>query len=66
VPAGVVRVQFAGVPEDGTAAELIDAVTGTAGRLDRDGGRRWSQLDSIRATATAPVTDPALAPGALT
>lgn len=65
VPAGVVRVQFAGVPEPGSRVELIDALTGTP-VASTEMVATLPQLDSLRATATAPVTDPALAAGALT
>ena len=65
VPPGVVRVQFAGVPEAGSRVELIDVVTGQP-VSSTELVAALPQLDTIRATATAPVTDPALANGALT
>lgn len=64
LPVGAVRVQFAGVPEDGTAAELIDLVTGQP-VAKTVLGPPLVDLDSIKLQATPVTADPALAPGAL-
>ncbi len=64
IPAGSVRVQFAGVPEDGTTAELIDLLTGAP--VGKAGlGRPLVDLDSIKLQATPVTADPALTKGAL-
>lgn len=64
VPAGVVRVQFAGVPEANAKVELLDAVTGdviaTGSQL-----APMIALDSIKATAAAPTAEAALPAGTL-
>lgn len=64
VPDGVVRVQFAGVPEAGAQAEVIDLLTGkpvaSAPMADP-----LVDLDSAKLAVTPVTADPALAPGAL-
>lgn len=64
VPAGVVRVQVAGVPEAGTPVELVDAVTGMV-VTKAPVGEPLAALDSVRASAGPVMPDPAVAAGAL-
>ncbi|MBK7198974.1 MAG: hypothetical protein IPH80_41560 [Myxococcales bacterium] len=63
-PGRLGAVQFAGVPEDGTTAELIDLLTGAPGG-NAGLGRPLVDLDSIKLQATPVTADPALTKGAL-
>ena len=64
IPAGTVRVQFAGVPEPGTTAELVELLTGKVVGTTAL-GPPMLDLDSLTLQATPVTPDPALAKGAL-
>lgn len=64
VAPGVIEVVIAGVPEDGAAVELVDAVTGKVLATDK-AGPPMAAAGSTEATWKPPIIEPSIAAGSI-